>query len=105
MAHEAAQESDTHELASQHDMHAPASPADQKTVLGLSFAAGTGLLLIFITLGVAVVAPPADSTIVGLLVLAGLLIFGAAVAAWFFAVQPHHHFDDINMPLPPEDHH
>lgn|GEM_PF-1049351 len=105
MAHEAAYESDANELATQHESHAPASQADQKTVLGLSFGAGTGLLLVFITLGVAVVAPPEDSAIVGLLVLAGLLIFGAAVAAWFFAVQPHRHFDDINMPLPPEDHH
>lgn len=84
--------------------HEDAPTANPSVLTGLSFAGGIGLLLIFVTLGVAVVAPPEDPGLVGLLMLTGFLLLIASIVGWFFIVQPHKHFDNINEPLEEEHH-
>lgn len=91
-------------MADEHTTSEETTLIHPNILTGLSFAGGIGLLTIFITLGIAVVTPPEDPRIVGLFVLAGALILVAAILGWFFVVQPHKHFDDINEPLEAEHH-
>lgn len=60
---------------------------------------GLGITLIVGALILGVADPNAPSNVIGLVVLTGFLCLGSAIAAWIGVVQPHKHFDDINVPL------
>ncbi len=72
-------------------------------VLGTSLVAGLGVVLAVTALAVGVIQGDTQAT--GLLLAAGLLLFILGVVGWFGLVQPHKHFDDINVPAPDEHHH
>jgi hypothetical protein len=79
----------------------PQSPV----TLGLSMTAGLGLTLMIVALGIGVVqGDSANSTAIGLAFLAGLALLVMGFFGWFGVVQPHKHFDDINVPME-ADHH
>lgn len=74
--------------------------------LGLSFIGGAGLILMIVVAGFGVVAgESADTAFATLLFGAGAAAMISAIVAWFAIVQPHKHFDDINVPLEAEPHH
>ncbi len=92
--------------AADHTQHAvpaedpPVHSYQQGVPLGLSLLGGLGLTLAIAALALGVVQPAGtDVSWAGLLLVAGLLIFVSAFAAWFGAVRPDQHFDDINQPL------
>jgi len=73
--------------------------------LGLSMTAGLGLTLMMVALGFGVVqGEAANSTAIGLTFVTGLALLVMGFFGWFGVVQPHKHFDDINMPME-ADHH
>lgn len=74
-------------------------------VLWVSFVAGLGVILMVIALGVgAVQGEAANGTVIGLLLIAGVILFLLGAIAWFGLTQPQKHFDDISQPAP-DDHH
>ncbi len=72
-------------------------------VLGTSLVAGLGVVLAVTALAGGGIQGDTQAT--GLLLAAGLLLFILGVVGWFGLVQPHKHFDDINVPAPDEHHH
>lgn len=73
-------------------------PSRQPIPFGLSLAAGGGLTLMIIALGLGVVnADAAESGGVGFLFIAGLLLLIAGVGAWLAVTRPFANFDDINV--------
>ncbi len=84
--------------------HAPVQ-YNPNLLTGLALVGGIGITAIMIALGVGVIqGEAADSTSIGLLILAGFVALAFAIGGWLIYVQPHTHFDDINQPLV-EDHH
>lgn len=76
-----------------------ASPSRQPVPFGLALTAGAGLILMILALGIGVVQGTAsNSSLIGLLFVAGLLLLIAGVAAWTAVVRPFANFDDINVP-------
>lgn len=70
-----------------------------QVLTGLAMIGGLGLTVMIVAFGYGVVDSSADSGLIGMaLVAGGLLVLGASVA-WFFVVEPHKHFDDINKPM------
>lgn len=67
--------------------------------VGLAFVAGTGLTLMMVVAGIAVVDPTVDSGTLGLLFAVGVALLLTGILAWFGVVRPDTHFDDINVPL------
>ena len=66
--------------------------------IGLAFIAGTGLTLMVIVAGVAVVdTTTMDSASLGLLFAVGTAMLISGILAWFAVVRPDTHFDDINV--------
>ncbi len=74
-------------------------------ISGLAMTGGAGITLAMLALSIGVIDPTADSRVIGLAVLAGVLALTSAIVAWFFVVQPHKHFDDINVPQYTGHHH
>lgn len=75
-------------------------------VLGMAMLAGLGVILIIIALGIGVIqGNAADGNTIGLLFGAGVALFILGGMGWFGLVQPHKHFDDINVPMEAEPHH
>lgn len=72
-------------------------------VLGTSLVAGLGLLLAVLALAIGVIQGSTQFT--SLMLAAGVLLFIMGLVGWFGVVQPHKHFDDINLPAPDEHHH
>ncbi|MBC7811138.1 MAG: hypothetical protein H7175_08330 [Burkholderiales bacterium] len=71
---------------------------NQKMVtLGLAFAAGLGLTLCIIALGIGVIDGEANTSAIGLLFVAGILLMVLGIIGWFAVVQPYKNFDDINV--------
>lgn len=70
----------------------------QNLLTGLSALGGLGLTMMILAPAVGVVDMNIDSNTVGLIVLTGFLMLASAITGWFFIVQPHKHFDDINIP-------
>lgn len=71
----------------------------QPILFGLSLAAGGGIVLMIIGLGVGVVnAEAASNGLVSTLFIAGLLLLITGVAAWAAVTRPFEHFDDITQP-------
>lgn len=70
---------------------------------GLSMAAGGGVVLAIVALGVGVLQPDASSTAIGMLLVTGLALFVIGVGGWLSINRPYEHFDDITKPL--EDDH
>lgn len=66
--------------------------------LGLAFAAGLGLILCIIALGIGVIDGEANTSAIGLLFVAGILLMALGIIGWFAVVQPYKNFDDINVP-------
>ena len=65
----------------------------------LAFTSGLGLTIMAVALALgAVQAVNADSSVIGLTFAFGLALFVLGLAGWFGIVQPHKHFDDINVP-------
>lgn len=65
----------------------------------LAFTSGLGLTIMAVALAMgAVQAVSADSSVIGLTFAFGLALFVLGLAGWFGIVQPHKHFDDINVP-------
>lgn len=91
-------------MSDEHSTPENVTPVSPAVTNGLSYIGGIGLVTIFITLGIAVVAPPENPNIVGIFVLGGLLLLISAIVGWFMVVQPQKHFDDINVPLEEEHH-
>lgn len=74
-------------------------PSSRPIPFSLALTAGAGLILIILSLALgAVQGAAADSTIVGLTFVAGLLLLAVGIAGWLAVVQPFAHFDDINVP-------
>ncbi len=68
--------------------------------LGLAMVAGSGLILMVIALSIgSILGANADSNAIGLLFAAGLALFVVGIAGWFGVVQPHKHFDNIEVPM------
>lgn len=67
--------------------------------VGLAFLAGTGLTLMVVVAGIAVVDPTMDSSTLGLVFAVGVAMLASGILAWFAAVRPDTHFDDINVPM------
>jgi len=75
-------------------------------VLGFGLTAGLGIILMILALAFGVAAgADADSSMVSLLFVGGIGLFVLGLVAWFFVVQPHKHFDDINVPAEADHHH
>jgi hypothetical protein len=72
---------------------------------GLSFLGNIGIIIIVVAFVIGVADPTANSAAVGLLVLSGIACLLGAIFAWIFVVQPHKHFDDINVPQYTGHHH
>lgn len=74
-------------------------------VLGVSLVAGLGVVLMVIALGIgAIQGEAANSDIIGLTLIGGLILFLLGAIAWFAVTQPQKHFDDIEVPAPDEHH-
>lgn len=73
-------------------------PTRNPTTFGLALAAGTGLIVIIIALGVGVVDPATDDTAIAVAIVGGLLLLIFGIIGWVFVVKPFTHFDDINEP-------
>lgn len=74
-------------------------PSSHPLTFGLALTAGAGLILMILSLALgAIEGAAADSTIVGLTFVAGLLLLGVGIIGWLAVVQPFAHFDDINVP-------
>lgn len=71
----------------------------------LAMIGGLGISMMVLAAGIGVVLPDADSALAGLVTLVGVGLLVTAVGGWVIAVQPHKHFDDIDIPLPDEHHH
>lgn len=81
------------------------TPSNSARVL-LAMGGGLGMTITIVALGIGVTDVTGDNaSTIGLLVIIGLVLMFAAILAWFFTVQPHKHFDDINQPLVEEEHH
>jgi hypothetical protein len=75
------------------------TPANNSTVLGLSFVAGLGLILMILALSIGMIqGSAADGSTIGLLFITGLALLIVGGVGWFAVVQPQKHFDDINQP-------
>jgi hypothetical protein len=67
--------------------------------LTLAMVAGTGVVLMIVALGVGVIGGEDAGSAPGILFGAGFLAMIVGSVAWYGVVQPHKHFDDINVPL------
>lgn len=68
-------------------------------VLIVSLVAGLGFILMVLALGIGVMqGGAADTNLIGMMFVAGLLLLILGAASWFSIVQPHKYFDDINVP-------
>jgi hypothetical protein len=66
---------------------------------GLALTAGAGLILMMLALSFGVVqGAQANSSVIGLTFVSGLLLLLVGFGGWLAVVQPHKHFDDINVP-------
>jgi hypothetical protein len=71
----------------------------------VSLVAGLGVTLMIVALGVGVIqSASSDTNSIGMLFVAGLILFVLGSVAWYGVVQPQKHFDDINQPLEDEHH-
>ncbi|MFO7320781.1 MAG: hypothetical protein DIU68_003550 [Chloroflexota bacterium] len=64
----------------------------------LALIAGFGLILMCLSLGIGVVLSEVTGTVIAGLFVVGLILLVFGIGGWFVAVQPHRHFDDINVP-------
>jgi hypothetical protein len=72
--------------------------------VGLAFCTGIGLTVMMVAAGIGVVqGENADGALIGLLFVLGLSLTVVGIIAWFAAIRPDKHFDDINVPAP-DDH-
>lgn len=74
----------------------PSTP-NPNLVVGLAMTGGLGILLVMVGFLIGVFDPNVSSSVVGILVLAGILTLIGAIAAWAAVVRPFDHFDDINV--------
>ncbi len=75
-------------------------------VLGVSLVAGLGVIMMILALGFGVVqGEAADSTVIGLLLVGGAIVFILGAGSWFAITQPQKHFDNISIPMEAEPHH
>lgn len=90
---------------SEHGTQGQETPQVSESVtLGLSGLGGLGITIMIVAAGVGVIDPSIDSDLIGFWVVMGLFMLIGAIVAWFFVVQPHKNFDDINQPLVEEHH-
>lgn len=66
--------------------------------LTMSLIAGFGLTLMIIALAWGVVDGNANSSAIGIMLVAGGMILVSGIGAWAGIVRPWEHFDDINEP-------
>jgi hypothetical protein len=72
----------------------------------LAFTAGLGLTVMAVSLALgAIQGSAANSGAIGLGFAAGLAAFILGFVGWIGIVQPHKHFDDINVPQDTGGHH
>ncbi len=77
----------------------PGNPTREPIPFGLALAAGGGLTLMIVALGIGVVqGVSADTNLIGLAFVGGLLLLIAGIIGWFSVVRPFANFDDINEP-------
>lgn len=69
-----------------------------RLTLSLAMVAGGGVVLMMVALAIGVINGESAGNAVGLLFGIGLLALIVGAAAWVGVVQPHKHFDDINVP-------
>ena len=73
---------------------------------GLALTAGLGIILMITALALGVIqGAAADANALGLLLVAGLIVFIVGLAGWVAVVQPYRNFDDINVPKDTGHHH
>jgi sugar phosphate permease len=70
---------------------------NQSLITALAMLGGLGITLMVGAAAIGSVDANANSTAIGLALLTGLLCLLGAIATWFAVVQPHKHFDDINV--------
>lgn len=83
---------DTHETQTQDKPQ-----VDEGVLIGLSMIGGAGIVSITVALGIGVVLPDVDSSIIGLIVMAGFGMLVMSIGGWAYATQPFKSFDDINV--------
>lgn len=81
-----------------HETQEEQPQVSQGLVVGLSMLGGIGITLMVGAAAVGVVNAEADAGQIGIIVLLGAGLLVMAIAGWVAAVQPHKHFDDINVP-------
>lgn len=67
-------------------------------MLGLALIGGTGLILMVLALGLGVSVPDADESVVGGMLLLGVMALGFGIVSWIIVARPSANFDDINVP-------
>jgi hypothetical protein len=70
---------------------------NQSLITWLAMLGGLGITLMVGAIAIGSVDANANSTAIGLAILTGLLCLFGAIATWIAVVQPHKHFDDINV--------
>jgi hypothetical protein len=64
----------------------------------LALTGGAGVILMIVALGIGVVQPDANGTVVGVTFAGGLALLAVGIIGWVALTKPYAHFDDINQP-------
>ncbi len=73
---------------------------DNPLLFGLSFLAGTGVVILLVTAAAGVIGGvEADNASLGLFFWLGLALLVSGIVGWFGVTRPDKNFDDINQPL------
>ncbi|RMG88260.1 MAG: hypothetical protein D6712_03955 [Chloroflexi bacterium] len=67
-------------------------------ILALAFTSGIGFVIMMLAFAAGVIGAM-DENSFGLWLLFGFILFVGGIGGWFGVVQPHKHFDDINVPM------
>jgi hypothetical protein len=81
------------------------NPTRHPQTFGLALTGGLGIVLIIIALGVGVLQAGADTSVVAVTLVAGLLLLAFSIIGWVVLTKPFQNFDDINVPKYTGHHH
>ena len=73
-------------------------PTRNPQTFGLSLTAGAGVVLMMIAFGVGVLQADANTSVIAVTFVAGLLLLIFGVVGWVILTKPFQNFDDINVP-------
>jgi hypothetical protein len=73
---------------------------DNPLLFGLSFMAGSGVVMLLVTAALGVIGgASADNASLGLFFWLGLALLVSGIVGWFCVTRPDKHLDDINLPI------